>query len=897
MAQVDLFSNLTKKGGDFEAFQKAGIITMGQYNNLLTDALEREGNIYETKKKMLQSDTKSLNILKKIKEVSTKLFEGQKTARDMQKSVYKQEEAIEVLKRKGSKSINADEKKLYAQIIKRKEVELVNNRLILDQTRRTIPLLGGMGKTGALISDSMVDVLGAVGGIVPIIGGLISSIIKLGAVIGGMLLYPITKGFETFLKMQGIVGNLAADIGLTNRESHGLLDNFASLTIEATKFGGSMEDVAAIVNTFSNTTGKNRIFSKEEIGSLVELGLGTGLGVKGAAELASSFDNIGISLEHTIKLTDRARDMAARYNVNTTKVLTTYNSLVQSLTGIGFGKGLENLGKLAAKAEAIRFDLASSVSSFTDAFFDPEKAVDASAQMQVLGGKFAASFGDPISLAFESMNDPTALAEKFADALKGITRKDKNGDFFIPAESRKQLQIASQTLGQNYEKAEASAIEQAKVADKMTALARAGVNLFNIKDEDKPALASLMNLNKGKYEISLPDGTKKLLSELTDKDQMASILDDRKRNESAAIDRKTLVEKFGLIADRFILGFSTVFVKLNSVLSNSKLMETIEGFGTSLAEKVIPLISNIFSDGGSIKKILDNVVDKVSNIVTTVSGILNGSESFWNKIKDGMVTFVKGVWDLIFPYLKAGFGEILLSLGKATDSDTIKVWGEKMLLETSQQNKTINGLMDSKEKEKMLDHINDNRTSLSMKQTAGVVGAGAVGGLALGVTGGALAGAEFGTAAGSIVPVIGNIVGAILGAAAGATLAWIGEKGYNSLTAEKFDPNQQNIPVTNVKDALITSHGIIKGDKGDMWAAFQQPVGGDGSSTNNSSTDRVEHSGTIILKSEDGKVVTWEQMYHARDLIGGRIASINNGYSGGFGNYQDANISPIKPLM
>ena len=105
-----------------------------------------------------------------------------------------------------------------------------------------------------------------------------------------------------------------------------------------------------------------------------------------------------------IKLTDKARNIAARYNVNVTQVLQTYKGLVESLSGVGFGKGLDNLTKLAAKAQAIRFDIVGSTKAFTDTFFDPEKAVEASAKMQLLGGKFAQSFGDPMTLAFESMN-------------------------------------------------------------------------------------------------------------------------------------------------------------------------------------------------------------------------------------------------------------------------------------------------------------------------------------------------------------------------------------------------------------------------------------------------------------------------------------------------------------
>jgi hypothetical protein len=103
-------------------------------------------------------------------------------------------------------------------------------------------------------------------------------------------------------------------------------------------------------------------------------------------------------------------------------------------------------------------------------------------------------------------------------------------------------------------------------------------------------------------------------------------------------------------------------------------------------------------------------------------------------------------------------------------------------------------------------------------------------------------------------------------------------------------------------DGVIYKDGTYgKFAKGDMVQFIDQAAMerasmgyGSGGNTNNSS---IQHGGTIIIKSDDGKVVTWEQMYNARDLIGSRISSINKSYENGFGNYQDSNVSPIKPLM
>jgi hypothetical protein len=101
-------------------------------------------------------------------------------------------------------------------------------------------------------------------------------------------------------------------------------------------------------------------------------------------------------------------------------------------------------------------------------------------------------------------------------------------------------------------------------------------------------------------------------------------------------------------------------------------------------------------------------------------------------------------------------------------------------------------------------------------------------------------------------------------------------------------------------DGVIYKDGsYAKFGKGDMVQFIDQAAmeragsGGSGGGSSNS----IQHSGVITIKSDDGKVVTWDQMYGARDLIGSRIDSISESYGKGFGNYQNPYKSPIQPLL
>jgi hypothetical protein len=889
MAQGDLFRQFVDLGGILDKATAAGVINTEKRLELLSDVYTAELNINAARKKMLQSDTKSLNIFKKLASVANNISDAMKENLEIKGKIKQDEQFIGKLEKARQKEIskgNTVVANALKEQIEQKTLALQLDKVSLQQMRQSIPVLNMLGSAGSFLSDSFAKVGNffsggslIFSGIATIIGGLIS----IGTTIFNMLLTPLKKAFNVFLEIQSTVGNLAADIGLTASESNGLLNNFADLTLSAMKFGGSMKDVATIFQEFSNTTNKNRFFSEREIEQLTELGLGTGLGVQGASELAASFDNIGISLENTINLTDRARNLAAKYNVNTTKVLKTYQGLVQSLTGIGFGKGLDNLTKLAAKANAIRFDIAESTKSFADAFFDPEKAVEASARMQTLGGKFAASFGDPMQLAFESMSDPTALAEKFASTVSEIAQKDGKGGYFISPADRKMLKIAAETLGQNYEDAVATAIEQKKIADKMTYLSKSNFNLMGMDEGDKLSLAGLMQLNeKGKYEIKMSDGTMQLLENMTDKSQLKAIVDARKKNDDAAIQRQNLAERLSMIVDRVMLGFSNVFTKLFGGTNFESFLQTVEAGGTKIAE----FVSNIIKNSGGLEKMVNDVITRAGSLFKTIEELFVGNGPFQDKLMSAIGTLLKGVWDIFGPYLELGIGKIIKAVGVATGFETVQSWGDKMMLNAASKNDTVKSFVGSdEERKKMTDNINKNNDSLSLKQWGAAIGAGLLAGV---FTGG---------------------FGAIPAAIGAAALVGGGETLYNMNTNEQYvDPsskvktNQLGKSYGNFNDGVIYKDGsYAKFSKGDMvqfidQAAMERASNGYGSG-GNMGNGTIQHGGTIIIKSDDGKVVTWDQMYNARDLIGSRISSINKSYENGFGNYQDSNVSPIKPLM
>jgi hypothetical protein len=455
---------------------------------------------------------------------------------------------------------------------------------------------------------------------------------------------------------------------------------------EIVGYGGKIEDIGKIIAGFSNETGKNRLFSKEEITDIVKLGYSTGLGVEGVTNMVAEFDNLGISLGTTLKTAEKGRQVAAKFNINQTKLLKTTTDVVKNLTGTAFGRSVEDLTKLAAKAESLRFNLAESISSFKDSFFSPEKAVEAAARIQVLGGEMAQQFGDPFTLMYDSMNNADGMAEKLIKSAKDLAVKNKNGEFIIPPAQRQILREQAEALGQNYDEIVNAAIEQAKVGDKMISLAKSGASLTGFDDDQKQQLANLMTLNKsGQYEIKMPNGVSKLVSNITSEDQLKGILAQRKANENAAQARLTLQDRLNIVLDRFAISLTPIFTNLARILEDEGVLQNIERLGKGIATQLIPFIDELFTPGGRLDKGITYFLTEFNGFLAEVKTIMDGKGSFWDKIKGIFSSMVGFATKTILPYVQYVFGNIFTALKDLPGiGDALNLAGEQLIAKSFQ---------------------------------------------------------------------------------------------------------------------------------------------------------------------------------------------------------------------
>lgn len=936
MAQGDFFSNLQKAQQSLNDARANGLITAQQEEDHMNKMISYYEAINAKKAAGREWDLKNQTILQNISRFGKQMVDDAENLRDAKKNLKKTAEEIKKLDETANK-LEAKGNKLAADMVKKKKAQLELEQEIAEVNVETAKTTSSkMGGAMNMISKIGGGIATQFSGIGSIFSGILGTAFNLAKSLFDIIL-PIEKAWKMFLEMQKVVGGVAADIGLTYKEYRSLLSQMPVLYNEIAGYGGKIEDIGKIIKGFSDDTGKNRLFSKEEITDIVKLGYSTGLGVEGVTNMVAEFDNLGISLGTTMKTAEKGRQVAAKFNINQTKLLKTTTDVVKNLTGTAFGRSVEDLTKLAAKAESLRFNLAESINSFKDAFFSPEKAVEAAARIQVLGGEMAQQFGDPFSLMYESMNNADGMAEKLIASAKDLAVKNKNGEFIIPPAQRQILREQAEALGQDYDQIVNAAIEQAKVGDKMISLAKSGASLTGFDDDQKQQLANLMTLNKsGQYEIKMPNGVSELVSSITSEDQLKNILAQRRASDTAAENRLTLQERLNIVLDRFAIGLTPLFEKLNGFLEDEGTLKKIEDLGKGIADKLIPFINELFVPGGRLDTGIKFFLDNFNGFLDNVKSIMDGKGSFWEKIKSIFSTMIDFVVKTILPYVQYIFGNIFTALKDVPGiGDALNAAGEQLIAKSFQVGKdkdgkttynagTVGMAGGINAANKMLETANKNKTDAESNNNIFTRGIASISNLITGTGHSAIAGVQglFGydsTEQQKMARIDLQLSGAQFVDAIGGAFDWsgkdtgaggdyLGGKSVESWTRERLQKSEGYNPgyekIENVQDAMVYANGqYIKGGKGDAVAfldemafgkAYKNSMGG-GSNT----TVTVNVSGVIEHDTSSGKKsITAKQLYDSDPQMFGEFIKATMAKSDyGSGNYiVDFGVVPLGDI-
>ena len=461
----------------------------------------------------------------------------------------------------------------------------------------------------------------------------------------------------------------AVNIGISVGRSQEFTKSFNRATAELSKFGGDASDVQVIMKQFADDSGRARIISPEEVSNIFLLEKGLGLGKESAATLLERMDLMGVSVDNSNKMLNSLTTESQKLGLNAKKVTEKLANNFDKMSNMSFKGGVKGMTEMAKLAVKMRMDV-SEMLAMADKFYEPEAAIEAVANLQMLGGEVAEAFGDPFETMYLARNKPEELAKKVQTMTENMIQfNEETGEYEFPAEARMQLKAIGKELDINVDSMMDIARQSSKIKDiKMNVSG-------NITDEDmRDGLASMAKMKDGKWVVDF-DG-KEVGIEDIGVDLAEKMLAAPKNEEEAIMEMAYNSMTTNEILENILEAMKTGYVAESNTYeitedimrpSMESLFKGVESQVTTmigalqetqygkLREDMIKQSQNLGLDsGGTVKKIFEiNLSEDLSELLSqnpidfteTLNDILLQIKSLGENVDRGLVNEETGVSD------------------------------------------------------------------------------------------------------------------------------------------------------------------------------------------------------------------------------------------------------------
>jgi hypothetical protein len=269
------------------------------------------------------------------------------------------------------------------------------------------------------------------------------------------------------------------------------------------------DGVIEAVQSVADTTGKMTLPTEKVTTQMLEIGKAAGIGNKEIGTMVGTFMAFTKGQQTAVKEMAKISKIARETGLNATKLLTSISADLGKLDKYNFKKGTDGLTSMAAEAQRLGTTISDiGIFDIADSLVDPEKAIEAAANMSMLGTSVD-GLTNPFQLLNDSANNVENLQSKMIDLAKSAFKIDEaTGTIETNFVSQQKLKAQVEAMGGSYDKflqlGRAAAKEQL-VQNKLLA---SGLDLSSLSEEQINLVKSLAEIGPGgEIQLNLPTGT------------------------------------------------------------------------------------------------------------------------------------------------------------------------------------------------------------------------------------------------------------------------------------------------------------------------------------------------------------------------------------------------------
>jgi hypothetical protein len=440
------------------------------------------------------------------------------------------------------------------------------------------------------------------------------------------------KGLGIF-EMDKAMKQTALSMGVLSKESVGMRATMTNVAKQTTMIGVGLAKVAKLQEDYSYNLGRNVLLSEKGLSAMAQMSVVTGLGAEGTAQMAADMDVVGLSAERTGEFVDATMKNSSKMGINASKVMKNLAGNFKMMNRYNFKEGAKGLAKMAETVTKLGVDM-EVASGFADKLWNIEGAVEMSAQLNVMGGAWAA-MADPFHLMYMARNDMEGLTKEIANAAKqSVSFNETTKEFDMSAEGMHKLKIIAEQTGLAYDDLVTMG-KNAKKFEKIESQITFGVGGGKEGKQIKEYLTSKSFMDKNGDATIMLNGHPKLVKTLNESDKtlIKAQIKQEEDMEERAKQSRTFDEQLTYFIDNLKVSLLPMLTGIN------KMMPKLDAF-----------VANFNAKGGWGEK-LESMAKWVGDLIGTLGSwvidnpIKSGLAVITAKLLPGIISIGKMMWD------------------------------------------------------------------------------------------------------------------------------------------------------------------------------------------------------------------------------------------------------------
>ena len=265
--------------------------------------------------------------------------------------------------------------------------------------------------------------------------------------------------------------------------------------------GASFQDATDAVAGLADGMGKIVSPSAETVKNMIVLSKVTGMSTKEIGTMVTTMVRFGGTQKEAVEKISKMGQEARRAGLDGQKFITAIGKDYNKISGFGFKSGVDGLKKMVEQSMTLRTNVESiGALKLQESVLDPEGAIQAAANFQMLGGAVG-KLGDPFQLLYMAQTNVEGLQDELVKSAKSAAMFNKEtGQFDVSTQDMYRLREQAKITGANLEDLVNTGREAAKLD-----YIKEKFNLDGLPEDQQKLISQLATVGKdGKLTVDIP---------------------------------------------------------------------------------------------------------------------------------------------------------------------------------------------------------------------------------------------------------------------------------------------------------------------------------------------------------------------------------------------------------